>query len=181
MLKKIQTKDFLLLAAICSIIMMFGGFTSAYLVKKNQLNWLIFPLPTIFYISTLIIILSSFVLYFAQSSANINNKKNLVFLTFILGVVFIILQMIGFKQIERLGVDLIGQRSNAAASFIFVINLTHIFHVIAGLISLIFAWIWCYKKIEISRLNSNMKLVSIFWHFLTLLWVYLFIFYKFLA
>ncbi|MCX8473624.1 MAG: cytochrome c oxidase subunit 3 [Sediminibacterium sp.] len=181
MLKKINSKEFLLYAGICSIIMMFGGFTSAYLVKKNQLNWLVFPLPTIFYFSTLIILASSVVLYYAQLTASLTLKKSLIILTFILGIIFIVLQIIGFNDIELLGVDLLGQRSNTAASFIVVINITHIAHVIAGLIVLVFAWVSCNKRLDEAHLHNRLKLVSIFWHFLTLLWLYLFIFYKFIA
>ncbi|MCX8481046.1 MAG: heme-copper oxidase subunit III, partial [Sediminibacterium sp.] len=59
MKKKLQAQELMVWATIGSIVMLFAGFTSAYIVKKNQSNWIEFKLPTIFWLSTIIIILSS--------------------------------------------------------------------------------------------------------------------------
>jgi cytochrome c oxidase subunit 3 len=59
----IHPHKFALWAAMASITMMFGAFTSAYIVKQAAGNWLEFSMPVAFYISTLIILISSITLH----------------------------------------------------------------------------------------------------------------------
>ena len=59
---KIHPHKFALWASMASITMMFGAFTSAYIVKQAAGNWLEFSMPVAFYISTLVIICSSITL-----------------------------------------------------------------------------------------------------------------------
>ncbi|MEZ4893074.1 MAG: hypothetical protein R2778_08665 [Saprospiraceae bacterium] len=74
--------------AIASIIMMFGGSTSAYAVCRAAGNWLEFKLPFIFFINTAVILLSSllaFVIYWVQARKE-RQYKGLLLLTFFLGL-----------------------------------------------------------------------------------------------
>ena len=180
--KKIDTKKLLLWVAICSLIMMFAGFTSAYLVKKNQLNWLIIPLPLIFYISTTVIVVSSYFMNAAVKQTTLKSKQFYLLITFILGISFIVLQLIGFKDLEQMGVALIGNNSNAAASFLVVINSVHILHVVGGLCALGYGlYITSRNNKPFEVIENSLKLIAIFWHFLCILWLYLFVFYKWIA
>ena len=66
--KKIHPTMFTLWAGIASIIMMFAGLTSAYIVKRNQANWTSFDLPLVFWYSTAVIIISSITLQLSHKA-----------------------------------------------------------------------------------------------------------------
>src|SRR5690606_8070476 len=88
--------------AIGSIIMMFGGFTSGFIVRKSQGSWLELQLPTLFYNSTIVILLSSLSLWLAVrffKRRQMGLHKNMVSLTVLLGLLFAICQYFGFKEL----------------------------------------------------------------------------------
>jgi cytochrome c oxidase subunit 3 len=66
--KRIHPHKFTLWVGIASIIMMFAGLTSAYIVKRNQANWFSFELPVVFWYSTAVIMISSITLWMAQNA-----------------------------------------------------------------------------------------------------------------
>src|SRR5687767_15085432 len=77
---------------IISILMMFGAFTSAYIVRREEGNWLEFDLPGMFLINTVIIVLSSVAMqsaYIAAKRNNLNMVKLMVALTMVLGIAFL--------------------------------------------------------------------------------------------
>jgi cytochrome c oxidase subunit 3 len=177
--KKIHPYQFYLWGGLGSIVMMFAGLTSAYIVKKSQSNWLDFELPKVFMVSTVVILISSFTIQMAvkkQKEQNENQYKGFLSVTAILGVMFIILQIQGFKALEANSIALLGSRSNSAASFLFVITGLHVLHVVGGIIALI----WINKKAFSGKNNLNndmpVKLVSNYWHFVDILWIYIFVF-----
>ena len=184
MKKKLQAQELMVWATIGSIVMLFAGFTSAYIVKKNQSNWIQFKLPPIFWVSTIIIILSSIFLWIAikeyKKDHFLNYKINYL-IAFVLAIVFIYLQVQGFKQIGQMGIQLMGETSNAAASFLLVINLVHIIHVIGGLVTAVIVFFRNQYLVEKEKVIRNLLLLSIYWHFVGILWIYLFIFYKWVA
>lgn len=184
MKKKLQAQELMVWATIGSIVMLFAGFTSAYIVKKNQSNWIEFKLPTIFWLSTIIIILSSLFLLVSIKQFKNNhllNYKINYFISFILAILFIYLQVQGFKQINKMGIQLVGETSNAAASFLLVINLVHIIHVMGGLVTAVIVFFRNQYLIEKEKIIRNLQLLSIYWHFVGILWIYLFIFYTWIA
>jgi cytochrome c oxidase subunit 3 len=177
--KKIHPYQFFLWGGLGSIVMMFAGLTSAYIVKKSQANWLEFELPNVFMVSTVVILLSSFTIQMAvkkQKELNENQYRGFLAVTAILGLLFIVLQIQGFRTLESNSIALVGARSNSAASFLFVITGLHLLHVLGGVIALI----WTSFRSFSSKNNINndlpVKLVSNYWHFVDILWVYLFVF-----
>ncbi len=103
---KIHPHKFTLWVGIGSILMMFAGLTSAYVVKRNQANWSSFEIPMLFWISTIAILLSSFTLYLATKSFKermMSRYRYLMATTLFLGVVFIAMQVFGFIQITKPG------------------------------------------------------------------------------
>ena len=177
--KKIHPYQFYLWGGLGSIVMMFAGLTSAYIVKKSQASWLEFELPNVFMISTVVILISSFTIQMAvkkQKEQNENQYRGFLSLTAILGVVFIILQIQGFMNLEANSIALVGARSNSAASFLFVITGLHLLHVLGGVLALV----WISLRAFSSKNNFNnelpVKLISNYWHFVDILWVYLFVF-----
>ena len=176
---KIHPHKMYLWAGLGSIVMMFAGLTSAHIVKKGQANWLEFELPNVFLFSTVAILLSSFTIQMAVKKfkeKEMNAYKGFIAVTAILGLVFITLQVQGFIALNANNVALIGPRSNSAASFLFVIVGMHLLHVLGGVLALL--------KVSLSSFSTKNKmdnalpveLVSTYWHFVDILWIYLIIF-----
>lgn len=165
--------------AIGSIVMMFAGLTSAHIVKKGQANWLEFDLPSVFLLSTVAILLSSFTIQMALKKMKeqaLNAFRGFISLTAIFGLVFMILQLQGFWALEANSIALIGPRSNSAASFLFVIVGLHLLHVLGGVMALI--WVAAKSFSSKNKLNNILpvELVATYWHFVDILWIYLAIF-----
>lgn len=168
---------FMLWLGIGSICMMFAGLTSAYIVKKNQSNFLEFSLPNVFWYSTIVIVLSSATIYLATKFFKENKRsyKLLISLTALLGLLFAAMQIAGFSNLESHGIRLVGFGSNAAASFILVIVGLHMLHVLGGVIALLFL---SFKANFSNKINSNnLEIVSTYWHFVDVLWIYLLVFF----
>lgn len=177
--KRIHPHKFLMWVGIGSIIMMFAGLTSAYIVRRNQANWLQFKLPEIFWVSTVIILISSLTIYLAGKSFKAREMKRyriLITITALLGVGFAAIQWIGFQNLWGHGIDLLGQNSNPSASFLFVIVGLHAVHVLGGVIALIIIVLRAYSSRTKSYNNNVIDIVSTYWHFVDILWIYLFIF-----
>jgi cytochrome c oxidase subunit 3 len=177
--KKSHPYQFYLWGGLGSIVMMFAGLTSAYIVKKGQANWLDFDLPNIFVVSTVVILLSSFTMQMAVKKSkeqNENQYRGFIAVTAIFGVLFILLQIQGFAQLEASNIALTGARSNSAASFLFVITGLHLLHVVGGVIALIWASLKAFSTKNNANNDLSIKLISNYWHFVDILWVYLFVF-----
>ncbi len=176
---KMHPYKMVLYAGLGSIVMMFAGLTSAYIVKKSQANWLDFELPKVFIASTIVILLSSFTIQMAVKKAKEglqNSYRGFLTVTAILGVVFMILQLQGFMALQANNIALTGPRSNSAASFLFVITTLHLLHVLGGLIALIGV---SSRSFSVKNTLDNtlpVELLSTYWHFVDILWIYLFVF-----
>ena len=170
----------LLWIGIGSIIMFFAGLTSAYVVRKPQGNWDEFTLPDWFLYSTIIIVISSLMLIFSKK--RIHNKKvfsNLIFGTFFLGIVFTYCQFKGWQFLTNQAVFLTGPGSNVSGSFLYVITLAHLVHLIGGLIAILITATKARKGKYTSEDCLGFDLTSTYWHFVGLLWIYLFFFLKY--
>lgn len=169
----------LLWIGIVSIVMMFAGLTSAYIVRADNGNWLLFNLPDMFFISTAVIITSSITMFTALKMAKNNNNKGVVFAllaTFILGLVFSYTQYLGWTELRSKGIVLAGKYSNASGSFLYLLTGLHLAHLFGGLISLFVTLINSLKGRYSAGNTLGLELCSIYWHFLDILWVYLFLF-----
>lgn len=165
---------------IASLFMTFAGFTSAFIVSKSREDWILnFDLPTAFSFSLFIIITSSLSLILARRELLKNNFRSTTIyltITFVLGVIFIISQFIGFNEIIENGYHFTGPTSTITTSFIFLIAFVHLVHVMAGLLVLVFV---IYRNIKRKYSINNIlgfELALIFWHFVDILWIYLFLF-----
>ena len=165
---------------IGSLFMTFAGLTSAFIVSKNREDGILnFELPHAFYYSLIIIILSSISLIIARRFLIIDKIKNvsiLLFITIFLGIIFILLQFLGFNQIIDKGYHFTGPTSSINSSFIFLIAFVHALHVTVALIALIVVLVKNLKGLYNSEDLIGFELASIFWHFVDILWIYLFIF-----
>ena len=177
-----QNKTFkqLLWIGIGSIVMFFGGLTSAYIVRKAEGNWLEFEMPIWFTLSTIAVIASSVSLWCAIH--NIKKDKsatNFLLTTLIIGLIFTFSQFQGWKDLVAQGVYLTGEGSNPSGSFIYVITLAHLCHLIGGILALSITTL----KSKLNKYSKNnylgIELISIYWHFIGLLWLYLFLFFSY--
>ena len=182
--KRIHPHKFTLWVAIGSIVMMFAALTSAYIVKKNQANWLEFDLPRIFWYSTFTIILSSVTIHLAMKAfkaREMSRYRTLITITALLGILFIAMQWLGFRDLESRNIMLTGARSNSSASFLFVITGLHMAHVLGGVIAVLVIFIRAYA-VKVKNYSSlSIELVATYWHFVDVLWIYLFIFYNWIG
>ena len=182
-LNRKRAKKMMLLFALLSITMTFAGLTSAYLVSKGRPDWLIdFQLPNLFFFSTFIIILSSFTIQVSYYYLKTNQSKNKVITwlltTFLLGVIFCFLQFYSFKSLIEMGYFFAGAQSTITTSFIYVLTFLHGLHLLAGLIVLtVLIHNTIKNKYMVNKLGF--ELGTYFWHFLDILWVYLFLFFYF--
>ncbi len=182
--QKIHPQKFTLWVAMGSIVMMFAGLTSAYIVKKNQSSWLEFKLPIVFWYSTFVILLSSITIYLAQQSfkaREMGRYRSLITITAALGLVFISLQVMGFQNLESRNIALTGSKSNSAASFLLVITGLHMVHVLGGVIAILIIFSRAYASKVKNYSSLSIDMVSTYWHFVDALWIYLFIFYNWIG
>jgi cytochrome c oxidase subunit 3 len=180
--KRIHPHKFSLWVGMASILMMFAGFTSAYIVKRNDgNNWLEFTLPPVFWYSTAVILLSSFTIFLATKAfkdRNMARYRVLITTTAALGVLFAVLQWTGFEYLQSHGVKLIGNNSNPAGSFLGVITGVHILHVLGGVVVLIVLFARAYSSTKKSYSSVPIEVASTYWHFVDAIWIYLFIFFN---
>lgn len=175
---KIHPKKFALLVSCASLVMLFAALTSAYVVRKAAGNWLEFPLPSVFWFSTIILIISSFTLHFSYKSFLSGNAvvyRGLLLLSFLLGIFFIYLQYQGWNALVNIGVEL---GTNPSGSFLYVLSALHAAHILGGLaalfIAILHAFILPYEVTKKRKLRFEMT--QIYWHFVDLLWIYLIVF-----
>lgn len=180
--KKKSAKPMLWVSMI-SMVMFFAGLTSAYVISMKRDDWVSFDLPQAFYISTFLIIASSFTLFFSQKFLK-NDKRQLsllfVIVTLILGIGFVWQQYVGFNQLKSSGLFFTGPESTVSTSFIIGITFMHVLHILVGLLVL---FVVIYNHFKYKYKSDNMlgfELGAIFWHFVDLLWIYLFFFFYFI-
>ena len=178
--KQKRAKKMMLWFGIISLIMSFAGLTSAFIVSSSREDWLSdFVLPNSFIYSTLIIFLSSILLYAAKQTLKKNQATtttSLLIGVLVLGIAFVYSQILGFNQIIDAGYNFTGPTSNITMSYIYVIAVVHIVHVLAGIICLIVVIINQLNKKYSSENTLGFDLASTFWHFVDILWLYLFFF-----
>ncbi|MGY8932683.1 MAG: cytochrome c oxidase subunit 3 [Flavobacteriales bacterium] len=178
-----RAKKMMLWFGMISLTMSFLGITSGYIVSKERPDWLAdFPIPQAFYISLVVILLSSVTFYLAKKYVIAQQrKKGMVFLilTFLLGVTFIVFQFKGFSEIISSGYFFTGSESSITTSFIYLVVLLHLTHIIAALISVLVVIYNHYKQRYVEGSTVGIEIAATFWHFVDILWIYLFLFFYF--
>jgi cytochrome c oxidase subunit 3 len=175
--QKMHPHKFTLWVAIGSITMMFAGFTSAYIVKSNQAGWQPVQLPKIFFLSTVLIIVSSLTVYLAQKAmSNRETVKYRMFLTatVVLGLAFMVTQFLGFSE---LWAQKITFKESMAGSFFYIIAGVHGLHVAGGIAALIVLTARAYNPKTKFYSTAPVETAGLYWHFVDLLWIYLFVFF----
>ena len=173
----------MLWVSMISMVMFFAGLTSAYVISMRRDDWVTFELPDAFYISTILIILSSITITISQKLLKKDKRElSIVFLliTFLLGITFIWQQYAGFEDLRNAGLFFTGPTSTVSTSFIIGISLMHAVHVFAGIIVLLVVIYNHFKYRYKSDDLLGFELGAIFWHCVDVLWIYLFFFFYFI-
>ncbi len=169
-------RKFILWLFIVSISMLFAALTSAYMVRKSEGNWLNVEMPTLFWISSAIILISSLTMHLAVRSAgkdDFSKLKTWISLTLVLGLGFLITQYMGWSELVTSNVYFVG---NPAGSFVYVFSGLHGLHIVSGIVFLaIIFYLVLAQKVHSKNMNS-VQMCATFWHFLDGLWLYLFTF-----
>ena len=174
--QRMPTQRMLLLLGIASIVMLFAGLTSGYIVRRADGNWLQFSMPVAFYISTAILLFSSATMHFAVIYKKKNNLKlvrNSLITTLGLGLAFIFFQFLGWSEMVDNQVFYSG---NPSGSFVYVISALHVAHVAGGIIGLMVTSAKAIMEKYNAQNYSGLTSCAIYWHFLDGLWIYLFVF-----
>ena len=179
-LRTARSYKLILLFAMVSMTMMFAGLTSAFVVSRSRVDWLkSFELPTAFYFSTAVIIGCSVAFHLAKLAIKKNKQAATTMLllsTLALGILFVILQFVGFGQIVENGYYFTGSESSITTTFLYIVTIVHLMHLAGGLISLLIIIYNHFKQKYNSSQTLGIELGAMYWHFLDFLWIYLIVF-----
>lgn len=172
-------KKFVMWIFIFTSFMLFAALTSGYIVYSGGSgHGLNITLPLSFRYSTIVLIASSITLFLAARAAkrlDLAKQQLMLWLTIGLGVVFLILQVYGWYTLSyKMHIYLVDP--NATRSFVYVMTFLHLLHIIGGIVWLISALSGSIKHIPQVKNLYRMEMTSIFWHFLDIIWIYLYVF-----
>lgn len=175
----LRPKKFLMWLFVITSFMLFAALTSGYIVYTagDPSRGLKMILPRIFMYSTGVILLSSVTLVMAYRAAKMlqfGKQKFYLAVTILLGAAFFVLQLLSWRVLVGQGVYFVNQ--NASQSFLYVFTGAHLLHIIGGIAMLIHALRGKLANIPQVKNLFNLELTSIFWHFLGVLWIYLYVF-----
>jgi cytochrome c oxidase subunit 3 len=173
----VEPKTFVLWLLIVSSIMLFAGFTSGYIVRRGEGEWVVFNLPTMFMLNTGVIVLSSIFMQWAYLSAKkdeLNNTKIGLTVALALGILFIIMQYWGWSQMVYNSIYF--GFANPSGSFVYAITGVHVLHVIIGIFYLLTILIQTYRFKVHKKSIRGIAMCNTYWHFVGILWIYLYVF-----
>jgi cytochrome c oxidase subunit 3 len=181
--KNKRAKKMMLWFGMISMSMTFAGLTSAYVVSSSRSDWIEqIDLPFAFTISTFLLLLSSGTFYLALKSIKetlLKRAQSLLLITLVLALVFIYFQFQGFREIIEQGYYFTGAESSITTSYLYVLVLLHLAHLIAGIVIVLIVFYNSFRE-KYSEANTlGFELAVTFWHFLDILWLYLFLFVSF--
>ncbi|MGN7203147.1 cytochrome c oxidase subunit 3 [Pedobacter sp. SAFR-022] len=173
-----KAKKFIIWLFVVSSTIMFAGWTSYYIVfaaSKSKGHGLV--LPDMFLYSTAVLLVSSICLFLAARAfrnGQVSSQKTFLWATLLLGIVFGYLQVEAWVSLYQSGAFLVN--NNAAISLIYIVSGIHLLHIFAGLLLILSTLLGVYGEISTERLQFRMEVSSIFWHFIDILWIYLYVF-----
>jgi cytochrome c oxidase subunit 3 len=173
-----RPKKFVVWLFVVSSTIMFGGWTSYYIVfsaSKGKGHGLV--LPDAFMYSTAVLVASSVSLFLASRALR-NGERGFqqlfLWITLALGIVFGVLQFQAWSSLYQSGAALIN--NNAAISLIYVVSGFHLLHILAGICFILNSLVGSYREIPADKAIYRQEITSIFWHFIDILWIYLYVF-----
>jgi cytochrome c oxidase subunit 3 len=174
-----KARKFMMWLFLVSSFIYFAGLTSGFIVYTagDPSRGIKTLLPDVFKYSTVAIIISSLTMHLAyMAGKRLQFKKQNLYLiaTILLGVLFFFLQLKAWSILFNQGVPFVN--INASHSFIYVFTASHLLHIAVGVILLLRALNVNVNKISPVKNNFRLEVTSIFWHFIDILWIYLYVF-----
>ena len=126
------------------------------------------------FVETLLLLTSSFTCGMGMLAARAGNVKQIFGwfgATFILGLSFLGLELKEFTELIHKGYAI---STNAFFSSFFTLVGTHGLHIIAGLLWIAVTLLYVYKRGLNQRLVRKLAMFSLFWHFLDIVWIFIF-------
>lgn len=173
----VEPKKFVLWLLLVSSIMLFAGFTSAYIVRRGEGEWVVFELPVMFMLSTGVVVLSSVFMqwaYMAAKKDELNQTKIGLGIAILLGTLFCIMQYWGWSQMVYNSIYF--GFANPSGSFVYVITGLHLAHVIIGILYLVTILIQTFRFKVHKKALRGIAMCNTYWHFVGILWIYLYVF-----
>lgn len=170
-------KKFALWLFMATVAMLFAAWTSAYIVKRGDIGWTEIIVPDQFWINTVIIMASSVSMIWAVRAARkdkLETVKLALSITTILGIAFVVGQLLAFKEMVALKEHFTG--GNVSHSFVYVLSGAHGVHLISGVVFLVLVLAATFKYKVHSKNMDQIEMCAMYWHFLDVLWLYLFVF-----
>ena len=158
--------------AIVSILMFFMALASAFLVRRGSNDWIPVHVPLLMLINTAILLASSVTLELARlrlSKNDLPGYKNLWLVTTVLGVLFLIGQVVAWRILVGQGIYL---ASNPASSFFYIFTGAHALHLIGGVAALVYVAKRNFDQAQVTR-SVAAEVASYYWHFMDALWLFL--------
>ena len=159
--------------ALAAILMFFMALASALIVRKGMANdWQNFTAPKILYLNTLILLVSSFTLVRSRRNLALGNLESFRYwwnITTVLGIFFLVGQLIAWRQLARAGVYL---ETSPNSSFFYVFTAAHGLHLLCGVLALIGVALRPTQKLTRGTVT---EVISMYWHFMDALWVFIFL------
>lgn len=182
-IKNKRAKKMMLLFGMISMSMTFAGLTSAYVVSSSRSDWIDqIDLPFAFTVSTFLLLLSSGTFHLAFKSIKgmlLKKAQSLLLMTLFLALTFIYFQFQGFGEIIEQGYYFTGAESSITTSYLYILVLLHLGHLIAGITIVLFVLYNSFREKYLQGNTIGFELAVTFWHFLDILWLYLFLFVSF--
>lgn len=164
---------------LATITMLFASFASAYLVRSAGPDWETTPLPAALWINTVVLIASSMTLEVARSRRKksiLRPFRNWFLVTLLLGFGFLAGQLVAWKQLMDLGIFI---PSNPHSSFFYILTGLHGLHLFSGLILLLYVFLRVRPALAENCSGPVHRdltgLCATYWHFLTALWLFIFV------
>ena len=159
--------------SLAGIVMFFMALTSSFLVRKGLGNdWVSFTLPRVIWVNTLVLLASSATIVIAVRQIErgmVTAFRQWWAYTTALGVIFLIGQLLAWRQLAGEGVYLI---TNPSSSFFYLLTALHGLHLAGGILALLYVRFRPWQRSRINQLTAA-RLASIYWHFMDGLWIFL--------
>ena len=157
-----------------SILMFFAALTSAMIVRQGLSgDWQPFTLPSVLYVSTLVLLLSSFTIERARREMIDQRRDGLrrwMNISAGLGLTFLACQLLGWQQLVDRGIYL---ASNPANSFYYVLTAGHGAHLLGGIAVMGYIWVRIRGTRPWPSRPAVVEATALYWHFLDVLWIYI--------
>jgi len=181
--RRARSYKMLLWFAMISIVMVFAGLTSAFVISKSRPDWISdLIVPNAFVVSTIVLLVSSITFHMAKIAIKNDNRSattGYLLVTLVLAFAFIYFQFAGFKELFASGFVPTGSSGTITVSFLYAFVIMHVAHLIGGTIALLIIIYNHFKQKYNAGQTLGIELGAMFWHFLDFLWLYLFLFFYF--